>query len=580
MASVPSTAAATSKNGANYTYQPLPSKSSFRYLELLPGKTDEGLAFKLHFADWDNPPGYEAISYAWGDATVKHYALCAGKRLGLAQNIWDGLIHIRQQDQSRYIWVDAICIQQTDNEEVCHQVSNMWRIYENAQRVLVWMGLDEDGDTAPAAPAFAYLLEVAELCCQHNNIAIENLAEYDYLRELLPREPFPLFSPISSSVRSHFVWLSNRPWASRLWVFQEVNLNKTINVQCGKWLISWDALALGTVYASEFLLKESGLHFLNRIITMRNRRILRRYTPQHFLHMARVYDSTKQLDRIYAVLGTPPFEDLRKTLVPDYSVSTRDLFLLVATKCILHQQSLLTLHYVQPGDIKPDRPSWVPDWTTRPMFNLLDYWKDFKADGSVHMDVRLETDSLHVRGVLVDEIKEQRELNATAWYGAQSWVTEARPLLNMWKALEAECHGYPGASTVAEALSMVLVAGVLWKTGATSISFDQQEIVQAGNAFLDQLQKQFDPEAAPEMNIAADGAASKLASNYRNTARAKAQNRVIFTTERGFLGIGSREVNIRDVVCVLYGSTTPVILRRTGDHYRLVSGDSYVHGIM
>lgn len=60
-------------------------------------------------------------------------------------------------------------------------------------------------------------------------------------------------------------------------------------------------------------------------------------------------------------------------------------------------------------------------------------------------------------------------------------------------------------------------------------------------------------------------------------------NRCIFVTQRGYIGLGSDLVKKGDLVCVLFGSTMPFVLRSIGsaeaERFRLL-GVSYVHGIM
>lgn len=41
----------------------------------------------------------------------------------------------------RCLWIDSLCIDQSNGIERNHQVSHMGRIYRNAQRVLVWLGV-------------------------------------------------------------------------------------------------------------------------------------------------------------------------------------------------------------------------------------------------------------------------------------------------------------------------------------------------------------------------------------------------------------------------------------------------------
>ena len=45
---------------------------------------------------------------------------------------------IRDKDKSRYLWVDAVCINQNDNREKNHQVNLVSDIYSHADRVLVF----------------------------------------------------------------------------------------------------------------------------------------------------------------------------------------------------------------------------------------------------------------------------------------------------------------------------------------------------------------------------------------------------------------------------------------------------------
>lgn len=55
--------------------------------------------------------------------------------------------------------------------------------------------------------------------------------------------------------------------------------------------------------------------------------------------------------------------------------------------------------------------------------------------------------------------------------------------------------------------------------------------------------------------------------------------RKVVVTTGGFLGIASGGVTTGDVIALLEGGKVPLVLRRKGEHYRLV-GDCYVHGVM
>ena len=94
-----------------YQYADLPNETSFRVLELLPGKDDDPISCLLHMADRSQPsnvPPFEAISYAWGDPTIKAPVICHGKRVNVTQNLHCALTHFRHHDRSRFMWADAL----------------------------------------------------------------------------------------------------------------------------------------------------------------------------------------------------------------------------------------------------------------------------------------------------------------------------------------------------------------------------------------------------------------------------------------------------------------------------------------
>ncbi|GLA76942.1 hypothetical protein AtubIFM55763_008820 [Aspergillus tubingensis] len=60
--------------------------------------------------------------------------------------------------------------------------------------------------------------------------------------------------------------------------------------------------------------------------------------------------------------------------------------------------------------------------------------------------------------------------------------------------------------------------------------------------------------------------------------RATSYRRMMISS-KGYIGLVPAKAQEGDHICVLYGCSVPVILRKKGDHYVLI-GESYVHGIM
>jgi hypothetical protein len=76
---------------------------------------------------------------------VTRSILLDGHEMQVTDNLEDTLRHFQDQAYSQYqgkhvLWIDAICINQTDDHEKNHQVRQMFEIYASAARVLVWLG--------------------------------------------------------------------------------------------------------------------------------------------------------------------------------------------------------------------------------------------------------------------------------------------------------------------------------------------------------------------------------------------------------------------------------------------------------
>ncbi|KAK4108984.1 HET-domain-containing protein, partial [Canariomyces notabilis] len=86
---------------------------------------------------------YEAISYVWGDETFPQPILVNGRFLAIRRNLHNALYHLRHPRESgrrRTLWVDALCINQSDMHERNHQISLMRNIFSNARQVIAWLG--------------------------------------------------------------------------------------------------------------------------------------------------------------------------------------------------------------------------------------------------------------------------------------------------------------------------------------------------------------------------------------------------------------------------------------------------------
>jgi Heterokaryon incompatibility protein (HET) len=149
----------------NFSYLPLSSKTdTIRLLRLLPSKDDNenlwGELFEYDLIEPGKTHLYEALSYVWGSSDKPEHIFVDGKVLAITASLYTALHHLRDRIFPRVLWIDAVCINQgenEDNKEKAQQIQIMPRIYSQANRVLVWLGpaegmvegkAEKDGDKA------------------------------------------------------------------------------------------------------------------------------------------------------------------------------------------------------------------------------------------------------------------------------------------------------------------------------------------------------------------------------------------------------------------------------------------------
>jgi len=126
---------------AAYKYRPLdPNEPSTRLLKILEGNVGDDIKCELIEAWIEDSIPYDALSYTWGSAGKAATITVDGIAMGVRLNAYEALQQIRSKYESRYLWIDAICINQDDHKERGYQVQKMGLIYQNAERVVIWLG--------------------------------------------------------------------------------------------------------------------------------------------------------------------------------------------------------------------------------------------------------------------------------------------------------------------------------------------------------------------------------------------------------------------------------------------------------
>ncbi|KAK3356407.1 heterokaryon incompatibility protein-domain-containing protein [Lasiosphaeria hispida] len=243
---------------------PYVTKSSFRYsklgdkeirlLRLYQSKhPDDPLKadlFKRKLDDVDRE--YEALSYCWGTESADHEiqvrdlnATGPAVRNGttkpgqenmidtfretigaithtefkIRKNLHDALKQLRRKYGDVYLWVDAICIDQSSEgrEEKQRQLAMMARIYNSAATVCVWLGEDK----GEAEKAFRLARDIM------------NYKRFDEM--IHDRNKMIDWQSLTAIMRAD--------WFSRRWVIQEIALSRNATIHCGEHSLHWDDFA-------------------------------------------------------------------------------------------------------------------------------------------------------------------------------------------------------------------------------------------------------------------------------------------------------------------------------------------------
>ncbi|KAK4496540.1 hypothetical protein PRZ48_012520 [Zasmidium cellare] len=189
-----------------------------RLLEILPDTNGEKtVCCRLTSRPLESDVRYVALSYTWGRPDPNCHILINSQKISVRKNLKRFLHEVRKWSRYKHtlFWIDAVCINQADFQERSEQVKLMADIYQKAEHVLVWLG-----------PAYA-----------NSDPAMKALArDARYWKRQMKREKV-FWKPEGAAIRS----LCERPYWTRLWVFQELVQAKAVLLMCGNTSISWKA---------------------------------------------------------------------------------------------------------------------------------------------------------------------------------------------------------------------------------------------------------------------------------------------------------------------------------------------------
>ncbi|EGP91647.1 uncharacterized protein MYCGRDRAFT_28473, partial [Zymoseptoria tritici IPO323] len=119
-------------------YRHIPLENPAIQIRLL--KATPTLRYNTDLVSHARAPRYNAISHTWGEPKNNTTIVVDERPLTVRQNCYDALLQAHRFDRHIYLWIDAICINQADDEEKSCQVHRMHDIYLWADHVLACLG--------------------------------------------------------------------------------------------------------------------------------------------------------------------------------------------------------------------------------------------------------------------------------------------------------------------------------------------------------------------------------------------------------------------------------------------------------
>lgn len=400
-------------------------------------------------------PEYEALSYTWGSTKDPEMAYIhenptstqlVSTCLKIGQSLASALRHLRYGDRSRTMWIDAVCINQDDNDEREKQVKRMAEIYRFARRVIIWLG-PQSTNSKHALSTLGYLGNQLETGRDLTRYRSPGAVELDWFRAACPL-------PYAMETWEAIADLVHWDYFERLWIWQETQLaNSQAIVVCGLDSIAWP----------RFRRAVSALTTKDLPLATLRQRIDQLYpitfesglaSASLLLGTSRTRKCTDPRDKIYGILSIagPAFSSL---VGVSYTKSAGQVYEEVFMAYSNKVQRLDLLPACDSSECNVECPSWVPDFSVgRTTYPLTAFQI---ATGISASSVRLiDTGVIRVNGVIADTVEKVGEC-------APSDQKQCIRTISRWQPLVFESVSKAGRDEAMDNFLCTIRAGYLFE---------------------------------------------------------------------------------------------------------------------
>ncbi|KAK3174418.1 hypothetical protein OEA41_001664 [Lepraria neglecta] len=486
---------------------------------------------------------------------------------------------------------DAICINQYDDAEKSEQVKKMHFRYACTSHLIVWVGeASEDSDLGMQT-----LRQIGE------ELRDGPLFEVDLANVSLIKDPPEAIEEFDPKPWIALNRLFQRAWFER--VIQEICMpDEEMSFVCGRESVPWESVSRASHAVQRYrwgiqrtyVLFDGGYTYNNmdRPVNLvrwfwKNRNAVAESQSALMTNLwgFRSRKCGDPRDKVYAILGI--CKDLRtKDITVDYTYSVAQVYGEIAKFLIMRDCKLRTLSACQMYGMNVEAPSWAPDWSIdarfrpkRPILNW-DHAESlrpaFNASGnsSAHVQISEDICLLTTRGFICATISDPGTHIGNDADFVENPVSQARmfSLFNEWWPLAEKC-------TLEATVAGERRIDAFWRTLITDMTLRSQKATQGIEGAQFRLWMRKTNRSAFELQDLDIPDGTYQWMEFTASFEQATTNRRFFVTREGYMGLGPRDMDIGDVVCVLLGSLVPFALRAVQDHHILL-GECYCHRVM
>ncbi|KAK4458385.1 heterokaryon incompatibility protein-domain-containing protein [Cladorrhinum samala] len=580
--------------------------STVRLLELQPSSKGATIRCNLKTVSLLDAPAFEALSYVWGDPSIKTNILVDGAPFPVTTNLGMGLRAVRRRWKQRVLWVDAICINQDDVAEKNIQVPLMSTIYSTASRVVVWLG--------PSTPEIGLALSWVQAYewkeCGPARVFWRTLdTAANYSRTWKAKRAVALMRAASGCFD-----LFELPYWERMWTFQEYHMAAEEPVcVCGNreilasklrtrgWQASHrsildleDLVNAGGFDQSLFRLTDEAFQWDGVVKEKKERELTTRRGLDHTNFGSRKLtptDNTLLLslmqmttprrclnprDKVYALYGMVP--EAQRAFPVDYNKPVEQV--LLETTAFMNTQGSMpyaTFPLRENNISNTLYPSWVPDFDKQDIRPAIDDRFSIRKVMTVHKDrfcfprVSRDLTTLGLLGWKIGPVKLilkfEPELEAILEQISGLMLDYSPTSL---RELRSRVCGHLIPKMVQD---VGVHQGFKFESDATGFSL--VDIVDGFSQLNQGVERYCQSVPTQRRNI------QKL-EVCRDGARKLAGMTVFKSSKYEFFGVGSKNMKDADILAIVPGAEIPLVLRLGSerlDCYQMISV-AYVDGMM